>query len=341
MVNLSIIIPVFNVEKYIRTCLESIYNQWLDEEIFEVIMVNDGTKDRSFEVIQDIISKHNNIIVVEQENQGSWVARNTGIDKASGEYIFFLDPDDLLLEGSLKPMLEKALETQIDILLADYLKMNDEEIERIKDAPPNQKSFIVQEKTGEQLLLDDLNPYHCYIWRSLYRRDFLTRNQLTFNSEFYFQDVPFLHECYLKAKRCLRTPWLVTVYRKGHESATFSYNIRKVKIFCIAIAKTWELTRLEGLSAKVQNKLRDDVFTSFSVVSWITAHKIKSTSERKEIIDFLKQQAPDLWFENGLTQKFVSYMYRNSPYTLIRLRYLYAVVVENYIRPFVNNLLRR
>ena len=70
MTQLSIIIPVYQVENYIRACLESIYRQGMKEDSFEVIVVNDGTKDRSMEVIQDIIKKHSNIIVINQENKG-------------------------------------------------------------------------------------------------------------------------------------------------------------------------------------------------------------------------------------------------------------------------------
>ena len=326
MISLSVIIPVYNVEKYICTCLNSLYSQGLDDKCYEVIIVNDGTKDKSIDVIQDIIRQHNNTIVIEQENQGPWVARNTGMNQASGDYILFLDPDDLLIEGSLKSMIEKALETKTDIIVADFLGMNDEEIDKTKDNPITQKAFTVKEKTGEQLFLEDLNPYQCYIWRSLFRRKFLTDNHLTFNPEFYYQDVPFLHICYLKANKCLRTPWLMTIYRKGHESATFSFNLRKIKIFSIAIAKTWELTHLRGLSSKVQDKLRDDIYISFSLMIWLTIHKLNNESDRIEAIDFMKKQAPDLWFTNGIKQQFESYMYRYLPHLYIHLWYIYTVI---------------
>ena len=69
--DLSIIVPVYNVEQYIRTCIESIYKQGLDEDRFEVLIVNDGTKDRSMEVIADIIESHKNIVVINQKNQGN------------------------------------------------------------------------------------------------------------------------------------------------------------------------------------------------------------------------------------------------------------------------------
>ena len=68
--DLSIIVPIYNVEKYVRTCIESIYRQGLEEKKFEVILVNDGTKDHSMEMIADIISQHDNITVINQENQG-------------------------------------------------------------------------------------------------------------------------------------------------------------------------------------------------------------------------------------------------------------------------------
>lgn len=81
---LSIIVTVYNVEKYIRACMESIFKQGLDEKTFEVIIVNDGTQDRSMEVIQDFIEQHKNITVINQENQGLSMARNNGMAIARG-----------------------------------------------------------------------------------------------------------------------------------------------------------------------------------------------------------------------------------------------------------------
>lgn len=326
MLLLSIIVPVYNVEKYIRPCLESIFHQRLNENDFEVIIVNDGTKDRSMEMIQDIINLHSNITVINQENQGLSVARNNGIAAAKGEYIMLPDSDDLLIENSLKPLLEKALETKVDLVVADFVSMTDEEIEQNKDCPLQKTVFDYREKTGEELLLQDLNPYQCYVWRTLFRREFLIKNNLTFVPGIYIQDVPFTHECYLKANKCIRTSWLLNIYRKGHESATFSFNKKKAKDFCTAIAKTWELTHFDGLSPNVQNKLQEDIYTSFSAVLWIITHKIDKSSDRIAIFDFLKQQAPDLCFRNGTKQKIDSFMYRHLPHLFIHLRSIYETI---------------
>ena len=318
-IKLSIIVPVYNVEKYIVQCMESVFKQGLDEENFEVIIVNDGTKDRSMDVIQDIIDQHNNIIVLNQENQGLSVARNNGISMAKGEYILMPDSDDLLIENSLPTLMDKALETKADLIVADFLGMSDDEINNFKGI--SQKTPIFKEKSGEQLLIEDLNPYQCYVWRSLYRREFLLDNNLTFVPGIYIQDVPFTHECYLNAKKCIRASWFLNIYRRGHESATFSFNKKKAKDFCIAIAKTWELTHLKHLSVEAQKKLREDVYASFKMMIWITIHRIGETSDRIDVIDFLKQQAPDLWFRNGTKQKVESCLYRYLPHLYI---YMYT-----------------
>lgn len=342
MLSLSIIVPVYNVEKYIRPCIESIFNQGLDEECFEVIIINDGTKDKSMEMIADIISQHNNVTVINQENQGLSVVRNNGIALAKGEYILMPDSDDLLIENSVPKLLEAALSTKADLVVADFLRMNDDEIEFSMIHPPQQKVvFDFKEKTGEQLYLEDLDPHQCFVWRTMFRREFILYNNLQFIPGIYIQDVPFTHECYIKAKKCLRTSWLLNIYRMGHDSATFNFNKRKEKDFCTAIAKTWELTRIQGLTPKVLNKLYDNVYTSFSVMLCSTSHAIKDASERVEIMNYLKQIAPDLQFKNGYKQKTVSFMYRHLSHTYIHLRYLYGRVVEDKILPFYYHKLKR
>ena len=95
MVLLSIVLPVYKVEDYIRACLESIFRQGLPDSEFEVILVNDGTPDKSIDVVSDFVDLHGNVTVINQENQGVSCARNTGLARAKGEYVYFMDPDDM------------------------------------------------------------------------------------------------------------------------------------------------------------------------------------------------------------------------------------------------------
>lgn len=133
-IKLSIIIPVCNVEKYIGACLESIYRQGLDEEDFEVIVIDDGSADGSMQIVEGIRGSHHNISVIHQENAGPSVSRNSGMEIATGDYVLFVDSDDLLMDGGLSMLLPKAMETAADMVVPDYLRMNDEDITKTFDA---------------------------------------------------------------------------------------------------------------------------------------------------------------------------------------------------------------
>ena len=308
---ISIVVPVYNVEKHIHACIESIFKQNIDESLFEVIIVNDGTEDRSMEVIEDIIGQHTNITVINQDNLSLSVARNNGIAAAKGEYILMPDSDDLLIENSLKPLLDKALETKADLVVADFLEMTDEEINHITTIP--QETLQITEKTGKELFLEDLNPHQCYVWRTLFRREFLLSHNLKFVPGIRYQDVPFTHECYLKAKRCLRASRLLNIYRKGHESATSSFDKKKAKDLCIAIAETWELRHIESMSAAAQKKLNNDIFASFSLLIYWMLRNNMNDADRKEIFIFLQHKVPDLFFSNGLKQIVTSILFKYAP----------------------------
>lgn len=321
---LSIIVPVYNVEKYIRSCIESIFKQGLDDADFELIIVNDGTKDHSMEMIADIIQQHNNITVINQENLSLSVARNNGIAIAKGEYILMPDSDDLLIENSLKPLLDKALETKVDLVVADYLMMNDEEIDNFN--PPIQKEFKMQEKIGRDIFLFDYNPYESYVWRTLYRRCFLIENDIWSYPGIRFQDVPFTHECYLKAKKCIKAQWLLNIYRTGHNSATLLFNKQKAKDFCIALKMTWKLRNWDGHTLETLFKLENDVFISFSYLISLISYSFKSPTDRKITANFLKEYLADITFRNGIKQKTISFFFRTMPYCFIEFNYYLRVL---------------
>ena len=332
MIKLSIIVPVYNVEEYIRPCFESIFKQGLDEECFEVIIVNDGTEDRSMEMIQDIIEQHKNITIINQENLSLSVARNNGIEKAKGQYILMPDSDDLLIENSLKPLIEIAVESQPDLVVADFLRMTNEEIENLTTI--QQKDFTIQEKTGEQLLLEDLNPYECYVWRTLYRREFLNNENIRFYPGIRFQDVPFTHECYLKAKQCLRIFWNFYIYRQRSNSITHSFNKENAIKYCIAISRTMDLTHSNFLNSAIDHKLREDMWTSFSFMIRLVCKSIKKDKDRIEIIDYIRKEGKNISFHNGKRQIIISFLLQNTPHLFIRLRYFYKIIIEDRVLPF-------
>ena len=319
MMDLSIIVPIYNVEKYVRTCIESIYRQGLEEKRFEVILVNDGSKDHSMEMIADIISQHDNITVINQENQGLSVARNNGMTIATGEYILMLDSDDLLIDNSIEVLLEKALESKAEVVTADNLQMGNKEIESFLSSPLQNetRSPQIDEATGEDFLKEE---YCRNIWRNLYRREFLQANNITFIPGITAQDVPFANECYLKAKKCLKAQWPFIIYRWGNPSQTTMYfNTKKAKDLCIVIQRIWSFTKLSNLSAASRQKQEDITYAYFyRLISATTYGHIKSLSDQYEIINYMRQLEPDLSFQNGIKQRLLTLMYHNMPHVLIR-----------------------
>ena len=98
MVKISIIIPVYNVENYLRVCLNSIVNQSLSD--IEIICVNDGSVDNSLDILKEYAAKDNRFVIINQENCGQGIARNKALDIAKGKYIAFVDPDDWIEDGA-------------------------------------------------------------------------------------------------------------------------------------------------------------------------------------------------------------------------------------------------
>lgn len=342
---LSIIVPVYNVEEYIRPCIESIFRQGLDEDCFEVIIVNDGTKDHSMEVIQDIIEQHKNIIVLNQENQGLSVARNNGITMAKGEYILMPDSDDLLIENSLKPLLIKALDTKADMVVADFIEIDNEAINEFISAPPRQQhsnpTFI--EKTGEQYFLEYLNPLKGYIWCILFRKSFLIENGIKFFSGIYVQDKPFLHESCIKASLCIKAQWLLNIYRRGHMESTSSFPSEKYyKDYCISIVKIWELGEKLNLSQEIRLKLQNNVSRCCSMLMTRVSHENNDYASRNRIVDYFNEIAPQIYLRNSIKQRMYFFLLKKMPHTFINLRYVYAKVYEErihvYLKLFFQNL---
>lgn len=317
---LTIIVPVYQVEEYIRICVDSIFRQGLDDECFDVLLVNDGTRDESFEQISDFILQHKNICIIEQENQGLSVARNTGLSKATGDYVLFLDSDDILVANSLKPLLQDIEDYHPDILVAGFIKM--ENLEEYPQIPIPNSIYNSKKIYGKDLFINNLNPRECYVWRSLYRREFLNENSLRFIPGIYFEDVPFTTECYLKAKKCLQTNHIFYVYRQRPGSIVSAITKRKVMDFHHGIAYLWKIKNTMTLTQEEQHKLMDIIFATFSVETWYISHHPNLMKERKDIIKDLRKMVPDLYFSNGLKQRFVSLFFKLMPSLYLKIKSL-------------------
>ncbi len=288
------------------------------------------------EVIEDIISQHKNITIINQENQGLSVARNNGIAAAKGKYILMPDSDDLLIENCLKPLLMKALETKVDLVVANFIEMDNKTIDDfIANRQQQQLNPTFIDKTGEQLFMEDLNPLQSFVWRTLYNRVFLLSLHLEFFPGITYQDRPFTHECYLRAKRCIKASQLLYIYRKGHSSAaSFLLTEKKAKDYSISIAKIWEIGQKFDLPQEVLAKLHDNVARCCSMLMTRVSHEICDMASRNRIVDYFNQVTPQVNLRNGSKQTIYFLMLRKMPHTFINLRYLYAKIFEDRIRPY-------
>ena len=123
MVKVSVIIPVYNAEKYLRQCLDSVLGQTLKE--IELICVDDGSTDRSMEILLEYASKDKRIRVITQKNGGPGKARNTALPYATGKYISFLDADDWFEQDFLEKMFDRSDEVQADICICETQRFDD------------------------------------------------------------------------------------------------------------------------------------------------------------------------------------------------------------------------
>lgn len=185
---ISIILPTYNVEKFIDDSVKSLKNQTFNN--WELIVVDDGSVDRSHEITYEYAKKDNRIRVVHKENGGLSSARNFGLKYAQGEYVTFFDPDDYAHPFYLKSLLEGENENNPDVIIGGYeVQYEDSEgnvvRKEVRDCPKNGKF------TGQWGL--DASRFVNYAWNKLFRREFLLQNNLTYEEGLYrIEDAEFM-----------------------------------------------------------------------------------------------------------------------------------------------------
>ena len=319
MKDLSIIIPVYNVEKYIRACIDSVFRQNLKDDSFEVIIVDDGSEDGSIGLIEDIIDQHSNISVVSQANQGLSSARNTGLKNAIGRYVLFLDSDDLLVDGCLSELIISADNYSVDLLIADFVKLSDQEIESYSSIVNHSCQPLVL--NGREAFIHYLNPSQCYVWRALYQKSFLEKNNIIFIPGIYFEDIPFTIECYLKIEKALLYPLKFYIYRQHLNSIVSSVNKKKLLDFNRVLAHLFSLKMSVNMSMAESLKFSDVFFSTFSIEMWYLIHVKGLFEYRREVVEDLKRKIPNLYFYNGFKQIIISILFRYIPYVYLWTRF--------------------
>lgn len=204
MNKVSVIIPVYNVEKFLIKCLGSVINQtYLN---LEIILVDDGSTDSSGKICDEFALKDNRICVIHKENGGLSSARNAALDIATGEYICFVDSDDFICENLISESIAKIQETDSDVCMfshfttdgqsesVEYLPLNKDVYEK-DDIKKNIIPLFIGQKSAKE------PPLLGFVCRQLFRRDVIGEQKFRSEREYYAEDIVFDLEFYLKANK--------------------------------------------------------------------------------------------------------------------------------------------
>lgn len=256
----SVIVPIYKVEKYLPRCIESICNQSYSR--LEIILINDGSPDKCGEICDEYASKDNRIKVIHKENGGLSDARNTGIKNATGEYIAFIDSDDFIVNTAFEYLVSEATKYNLDIIAANAIVFTTEDIQRqMKKAD---SSDIL---TGEQFLCRSIesNSYIPCVWLNLYSKNLIVSNELFFKEGILHEDEQWTPRVFLKANRVKFTDFKFYYYVVREDSITHGKDKSRNGIDTISICY-----ELEKLFYKMDNKYHRKILNSYLLRMFMT-----------------------------------------------------------------------
>lgn len=215
MIKVSVIIPIFNVEKYLKKSLDSVVNQTLKE--IEIIAIDDGSTDNSLNILKEYQNTDDRIIIFEQENKGPGEARNLALNHVKGEYVFFLDSDDWIELNTLEKLYNNAIENNCDLVLFDSIEHlpNDEYKPRRFFILDNLKNQVFNFESEKKIVLNS----YFVPWSKLYKTSFIKENNIRYPPFLLFVDVSFHIANISLAQRVTYLPEIFYHYNKLNESS--------------------------------------------------------------------------------------------------------------------------
>lgn len=236
---ISIIVPIFNVSKYLDNCVESILNQ--NYKNIELILVDDGSTDGSEKKCDDWAQKDSRVVVIHKENGGSADSRNVGMEAAKGEYIGFVDSDDWIAPEMYEKLIEVIHERNLDMSVCFFKAVSDENYEF------NNTEYPTTEYTGRDfanLIIAEKKPRISYaIWKCLYKREVI-KDIKFYKGVHYNEDAVFLIESLWNAKKMAFIDAPMYYYRV-HESSISNIDISEKRINDILFKCQWLLNYYE------------------------------------------------------------------------------------------------
>ncbi len=223
MEKISVIIPIYNVEKFMKNCIDSVINQTYKN--LEIILVDDGATDSSGKICDEYKQKDSRIEVIHQKNMGLAGARNTGLDVATGKYVMFLDSDDFYEKNSCEVLYNEIEKRGADYVIGNYIHTNHEGVKW--ENPIFDKELYTNFKL-------DLNDYkksffvmNSTVWNKIFKREFIEKFHLRFVHGAFAEDAIFSTFCYVHTDNAYYINDIVYNYRQNKTNSTISTTCTK------------------------------------------------------------------------------------------------------------------
>ncbi len=285
----SVIIPIYNIEKYIIECLDSISKQTLKE--IEIICVDDGSTDNSINLIKKYSMTDNRIQIISQKNRGKSVARNSGVKYSKGEYIYFIDGDDYLELNALSDLYNKAKKQNLDIVLFDANPFSNENNPMIKEQLKFYKKFYTRRNNYNMILngiemflkMKQKEEYRPNVCLQFYKKKFYINAGLSFFPGILHEDNIFSLIALLNAKKIAHLNQSYYKYRVHINSITKSFNINNLFGYLIEYCEIQKLVE----NYNIKNELKLVIINEINEIKKkiLKKHKIISEEEKNLLLN--------------------------------------------------------
>ncbi len=250
---ISVIVPMYNLKKYIRRCLNSLIKQDIKVN-YEIIVIDNGSSDGSGKLVEPYLIKYPFIKMITQENQGVSGARNTGLKHASGTYLVFVDGDDFVDKQYLSKMYDMMIRKQCDIVCCSYYNYFENSKKQMKSILVHQEEVLPSHIAMKQLLHD--LTIRSYLWNKMFKRSLFEEGNIFFGTLNYFEDFELMPKLFYYASNIgfIHDSLYYYVQREGSAMHTNSY--QKLEQYVIALKKIKAFLIEKKLFPKVENDFR-------------------------------------------------------------------------------------
>jgi len=341
MLKLSVIIPIYNVEPFLEKCIYSLLKQDIPREEYEIICVNDGSPDKSREIVLRFQTEFHNIILIDQKNMGVSQARNSGLDKASGKYLLFVDPDDFIEENSLGSILMEADSNHAQMTIPGYTFLDDNgNVKETKIFSQNtQRIFSGIE--AYYLMREEIRLIADSSVGIIFEREYIQSNQLRYLPNVTLnQDVELLARIHCMADRCIfvNQPLYVAFSRRGSATRSNQFNTDKVRNGFIRAAGNLKQFKESVTLKDSQTLFLNGPIAQFVLLSLYSASRSRSIGNLTRTSRDLKStglKTLDLTGCRGY-HKICGKAYNLSPY-LGSVFVVFYLVIKNQYRKLIMN----